>query len=206
MAAIFVILSNGWHPRWLTMAYVIETCAKYPLQQNWKKKIFRVSEVRFNLPRFNPRLKHLCVTFMHFKKVTKKISQNRLKISCVKSSENRLGNSSSHQLAKNKLDQLHWKTDKTWRLNRRLNIEKTFKLTMGNWNKALNPFEWSIVCLIRLFNPYLMQSKQNKLDVALFGSTRADTSHTFNYCFGLKRGITSLILMFLSFFQCNHLI
>ena len=31
------------------------------------------------------------------KKVTKKISQNRLKISCVKSSENRLGNSSSHQ-------------------------------------------------------------------------------------------------------------
>ena len=101
MAAIFVILSNGWHPRWLTMAYVIETCAKYPLQQNWKKKNFRVSEVRFNLPRFNPRLKHLCVTFMHFKKVTKKISQNRLKISCVKSSENRLGNSSSHQLKSN---------------------------------------------------------------------------------------------------------
>ena len=58
-----------------------------------EKKNFRVSEVRFNLPRFNPRLKHLCVTFMHFKKVTKKISQNRLKISCVKSSENRLGNS-----------------------------------------------------------------------------------------------------------------
>ena len=53
----------------------------------------KVSEVRFNLPRFNPRLKHLCVTFMHFKKVTKKKSQNRLKISCVKSSENRLGNS-----------------------------------------------------------------------------------------------------------------
>ena len=98
MAADFVILGNGWHPRWLTMAYVIETCAKYPLQQNWKKKMFRVSEVRFNLPRFNPRLKHLCVTFMHFKKVTKKISQNRLKISCVKSSENCLGNSSSHQL------------------------------------------------------------------------------------------------------------
>ena len=63
-----------------------------------EKKNFRVSEVQFNLPRFNPRLKHLCVTFMHFKKVTKKISQNRLKISCVKSSENRLGNSLSHQL------------------------------------------------------------------------------------------------------------
>ena len=92
-----MILSNGWHPRWLTMAYVIKTCAKYPLQQNWKKIFFRVSEVLFNLPRFNPRLKHLCVTFMHFKKVTKKISQNRLKISCVNSSENRLGNSSSHQ-------------------------------------------------------------------------------------------------------------
>ena len=112
MAAIFVILGNGWHPRWLTMAYVIETCAKYPLQQNWKKIFFRVSEVRFNLPSFNPRLKHLCVTFMHFKKVTKKISQNRLKISCVKSSENRLGNSSSHQLRPNRCESWYEVTDR----------------------------------------------------------------------------------------------
>ena len=42
-------------------------------------------------------VKHLCVTFLHFQKVPRKILQNRLTHLCV-AVVNRLGNSTSHQL------------------------------------------------------------------------------------------------------------
>ena len=38
-----------------------------------------------------------------------------------------------------------------------------------------------------------MRTKQNELDIALFGSIETDTLHTFHYYFGMKTAITSRV-------------